>query len=125
VLGSASVILLDEDTDMVWAATKMSRFFKHESCGKCTPCREGTYWMNKRMEAILRKEGRPEDVKLLLDIADQINGKCLCALGDFSTSPVVSSIKLFGSEYDAYTKPAAPAKAAPKAPAKAPAPAGD
>src|SRR5258706_1408167 len=124
VLGSASVILLDEDTDMVWATLKMSKFFKHESCGKCTPCREGTYWLEKRMEAADNKKDAPADIKLLEDVSNQsTGGKCLCALGDFATSPVLSSIRLFRKEYEAYTTPLAPAKPAPKAPAKAAAPA--
>ncbi|MCC7445836.1 MAG: NADH-quinone oxidoreductase subunit NuoF [Anaerolineae bacterium] len=131
VLGSASVIILDEDTDMVWAAMKMSHFFRHESCGKCTPCREGTYWMEKRMEAIYHKHNvGPADIKLLEDVANQIQGKCLCALGDFSTSPILSSIKYWRNEYEAYVTPAKPAAkpaaaAAPKGRAAAPVASGD
>jgi NADH-quinone oxidoreductase subunit F len=126
VLGSASVIILDEDTDMVWATLKMATFFRHESCGKCTPCREGTYWLEKRMEAVYHKNGVAADIKLLEDVALQMQGgKCLCALGDFATSPILSSIKLFRKEYEAYTTPVAPAKPAPKAPAKAAAPAAE
>ncbi len=130
VLGSASVIILDEDTDMVWAAMKMSHFFRHESCGKCTPCREGTYWMEKRMEAIYHKHNvSPADIKLLEDVANQIQGKCLCALGDFSTSPILSSIKYWRNEYEAYVAPAKPAAkpaaAAPKGRVAAPVASGD
>jgi len=117
VLGSASMILLDEDTDMVWAAHRMSQFFRHESCGKCTPCREGTYWLEKKMDGIVNKRATAADVKLLEDVAVQMQGKNLCALGDFATSPVLSSLKLFRDEYMKYvsadpTKPAAKAAAA-------------
>jgi NADH-quinone oxidoreductase subunit F len=116
VLGSASVILLNEDTDMVWATQRMAYFFRHESCGKCTPCREGTYWLNRRMDAIIEKKAKPEDIQLLSDVAANIQGRSLCALGDFAANPVLSSIKLFRDEYMAYVAPpAAPAKAAPKA----------
>ncbi len=129
VLGSASVIILDEDTDMVWAALKMSRFFRHESCGKCTPCREGTYWLQKRMEAIYGKRGSEADVKLIEDVAKQMQGKCLCALGDFATSPILSSLKYWRDEYMQYVAPkpaAAPArKGAAQSRAAAPAASGD
>ena len=126
VLGSASVILLDETTDMVYAAYKMIKFFRHESCGKCTPCREGTYWLEQRLGAIYHHKATPNDVQLIEDVAKQIQGKSLCALGDFATSPVMSALKYWRSEFLAYTepgKPAAPSKAAPKIAAKAAAPA--
>lgn len=103
-LGSASVILLDEDTDMVWAAFKMVKFFRHESCGKCTPCREGTFWLEKKMEAIYSRTAKPEDVKILEDVAKQMQGKSLCALGDFAPSPVLSALKYWRDEFMAYTK---------------------
>jgi NADH-quinone oxidoreductase subunit F len=127
VLGSASVIILDEDTDMVWATLKMAKFFRHESCGKCTPCREGTYWLEKRLEAIYHRKATPDDIRLIEDVAKQIGGRSLCALGDFATSPVLSALKHWKSEFIAYVeaKPAAPAKAAPKAAAKVTAGAGD
>ena len=124
VLGSASVIILDEDTDIVWATLKMAEFFRHESCGKCTPCREGTYWLEKRMDAIHGKKATPADVKLIEDVATQMQGKCLCALGDFATSPILSTLKHFRSEYMVYVEPAKPA-AKPAARAAAPAAAGD
>ncbi len=117
VLGSASMIMLDETVDMVWAAQRMAYFFRHESCGKCTPCREGTYWLEKRMDAIVDHRATAADIKLLEDVATQMQGKSLCALGDFATSPIMSSLKLFRNEYMAYVgtdaaKPAAKAAAA-------------
>ena len=119
-LGSASVILLDETVDMAWAALKMIRFFKHESCGKCTPCREGTYWMLHLLDRINDGKAAAADVELLGNVANQIVGKCLCPLGEFSVSPVLSSLKNFHADYDAHLKdskkPAAKpaAKPAPK-----------
>ncbi|MBI3941829.1 MAG: NADH-quinone oxidoreductase subunit NuoF, partial [Chloroflexi bacterium] len=102
MLGSASFIIMDNTVDMVWAATKMVHFFKHESCGKCTPCREGTYWMLNLLEKIGHGHGEQRDVMLLGNVAQQmLGGKCFCLLGDFSTSPVLSTLKHFRNEYDA------------------------
>ena len=117
VMGSASVIVMDETTDMVWAALKMIHFFRHESCGKCTPCREGTYWMEKVLHRIYHGGGTEADIKLLESIADNMTGKCLCALGEFATSPVLSSIRYFLPEYKA--KVAAGAKTKQAVPATA------
>jgi NADH-quinone oxidoreductase subunit F len=101
LMGSASVIVMDETTDMVWAALKMVHFFRHESCGKCTPCREGTFWMERVLHRIYDGHGTAADIKLLESVANQITGKCLCALGEFATSPVLSSIAHFLPEYQA------------------------
>ncbi len=99
LLGSASLIVMDETVDIVWAARKLIHFFHHESCGKCTPCREGTYWLEKVYDRILSGQSRESDVKLLESIASQMKGETLCALGEFATSPVLSSVKLFPEEY--------------------------
>jgi NADH-quinone oxidoreductase subunit F len=104
MLGSASFIIMDETVDMAWAAGKMVHFFKHESCGKCSPCREGTYWMEQVYHRLLDGGGRAGDVELLLDIADQMEGNCFCLLGEFSVSPVRSSILHFREEYEALVK---------------------
>lgn len=101
VMGSASVIVMDESTDMVWAALKMIHFFRHESCGKCTPCREGTFWLERVLHRIYEGHGTEQDIRLLESIADGMTGKCLCALGEFATSPVLSSIRHFLPEYKA------------------------
>jgi NADH-quinone oxidoreductase subunit F len=101
-LGSASVIVLDETVDIFRAAHKMVRFFKHESCGKCTPCREGTHWMLKIYDRIAAGRGHAADLITLEDVAQQIRGKCLCALGDFSTSPVLSTLSHFRQEYESH-----------------------
>ena len=101
VMGSASVIVMDETVDMVWAAKKMTHFFKHESCGKCTPCREGTFWMEKVLERVYAGHGSQKDLQTLESVAQQIKGKTLCALGEFAVSPVLSTILHFSEEYRA------------------------
>jgi NADH-quinone oxidoreductase subunit F len=100
-LGSASVIILSEDVNMAWLVNKTSHFFKHESCGKCTPCREGTYWMMHIAERLAHGHATPQDVALLENVALQIQGKCLCALGEFATMPVVSAIQQFRADFEA------------------------
>jgi NADH-quinone oxidoreductase subunit F len=101
VMGSASVIVMDETTDMVWAALKMIHFFKHESCGKCTPCREGTYWLEQVLHRVYDGHGTEQDLKTLESVAQQMVGRCLCALGEFAVSPVLSTIRHFPEEYKA------------------------
>ena len=100
MLGSASLIVLDEDTCMVRSAALMEEFFRHESCGKCTPCREGTSWLFDVLSRIEAGRGVPGDVDLLLSLSTEISGKVLCALGDFATSPVVATVKQFRGEYE-------------------------
>ena len=119
-LGSASVIVVDESVDMAWLALKTTRFFKHESCGKCTPCREGTYWMLHILERINLGAATKADVDLLNNVAAQIQNKCLCPLGEFSIAPVLTSLQQFRADFDGHTtdgkKPAAaPARPAVKA----------
>lgn len=98
-LGSASVIVLDETVRLDWLIDKTMTFFKHESCGKCTPCRDGSFWMKHLTERIRDGNGSAEDVKLLDSVARQMQGKCLCALGEFSTQAVVSSIEKFPGDF--------------------------
>lgn len=98
-LGSASVIVVDDSVSLDWLITKTMSFFAHESCGKCTPCREGTYWMKKLTERIRSDEGTEKDVELLKDVAYQIQGKTLCALGEFSTMAVLTSIERFPEDF--------------------------
>jgi NADH-quinone oxidoreductase subunit F len=99
MLGSASLIVLDEDTCVVRAAALMEEFFRHESCGKCTPCREGTSWLFKILSRVEEGRGVPGDLDLLLSLSGEISGKVLCALGDFATSPVVATVKQYRDEY--------------------------
>jgi NADH-quinone oxidoreductase subunit F len=104
-LGSASVIIIDETISIDWLINKTMHFFKHESCGKCTPCREGTYWMSHLTERIHSGEATQEDVNLLYDVASQVKGKCLCALGEFSIEAVLSGIDRFREDFDARVAP--------------------
>jgi len=103
-LGSASIIVIDDSVSIPWLLNKTIHFFRHESCGKCTPCREGTYWMEKLTERIAHRSSTPgysleEEVNLLYDVASQIKGKCLCALGEFSIEAVLSGIERFRSDF--------------------------
>ncbi len=100
MLGSASVIVVDDSVNMAWLINKTMHFFQHESCGKCTPCREGTFWMRHLTERIEHGQARWEDVELLNEVAGNVKGKCLCALGDFSTEAVMSSIQRFRHDFE-------------------------
>ncbi|MBV9281660.1 MAG: NADH-quinone oxidoreductase subunit NuoF [Chloroflexi bacterium] len=103
-LGSASFILIPDDVCILRAQLRISEFFAHESCGKCIPCREGTPWLAKTVRRVERGEGREEDLPLLLDICDNILGRSFCALGDFSTSNIVASLKYFIDEYEEHIR---------------------
>jgi NADH-quinone oxidoreductase subunit F len=104
MLGSAAIIVMDETTDMVWVAENLIHFYRHESCGKCTPCREGADWMHKILVKILRGEGAPKDIDLLLSVASNIGGKTLCPFGDAEIAPVISTIEHFRDEYEHYVR---------------------
>ncbi|MFM7066619.1 MAG: NADH-quinone oxidoreductase subunit NuoF [Gammaproteobacteria bacterium] len=99
-VGSAAVIVMDETTCMVRVLERISRFYKAESCGQCTPCREGTGWMNRLINRILAGQGRREDLDLLLDVAGRIEGHTICALGDAAAWPVQSFLKHFRHEFE-------------------------
>jgi NADH-quinone oxidoreductase subunit F len=102
-LGSASVIVIDDSVSIPWLLNKTVHFFTHESCGKCTPCREGTYWMMHLTERISQGKATMNDVLLLQDVANQIKGKCLCALGEFSIEAVLTGIERFPADFEAVT----------------------
>ncbi|HEY2201777.1 MAG TPA: NADH-quinone oxidoreductase subunit NuoF [Solirubrobacteraceae bacterium] len=104
MLGSASFIVLDEGVCIVRAAALMIEFFRHESCGKCTPCREGTSWLFKVLTRIEAGHGKESDLELLLSVSGEIAGKVLCALGDFATSPVVATVNQYREEYEQHIK---------------------
>ena len=104
MLGSAAIIVMDDTTCMVWAAENLLHFYRHESCGKCTPCREGTDWMLKLLHRIERGEGSMRDIDLLNDVANNINGKTLCPFGDAAVAPVLSTIQHFRAEYEAHVR---------------------
>ncbi|HEY9153082.1 MAG TPA: NADH-quinone oxidoreductase subunit NuoF [Anaerolineales bacterium] len=98
-LGSASVIVIDDTVSIDWIINKTIHFFKHESCGKCTPCREGTYWMMHLIEDIRDGQHSPANVDLLLNVAKQMQNKCLCPLGEFSTMAVATGIERFPQDF--------------------------
>jgi len=100
MLGSAGIIVLDDSVCIVDAVWRLAKFFAHESCGQCTPCREGTNWQESILDRIERGDGRASDPDLLLDMSDNIGGKSLCALGDAAIGPVISSVKKFRKEYE-------------------------
>jgi len=102
-LGSASVIVIDDTVSIDWVLHKTLHFFSHESCGKCTPCREGTFWMRHIIDRIHDGKADWEDVELLNEVALQIKGKCLCALGEFSIEAVTSGIERFEKDFQVKT----------------------
>ncbi|HEV8317015.1 MAG TPA: NADH-quinone oxidoreductase subunit NuoF [Vicinamibacterales bacterium] len=104
LLGSAGIIVLDDTVCMVWLAMNLLNFYRHESCGKCTPCREGTDWLLKLLQRIERGEGQPKDLDLLFGVSSNITGKTLCAFGDAAATPVLTTMKLFRGEYEAHVR---------------------
>jgi NADH-quinone oxidoreductase subunit F len=99
MLGTRALQIFDETTCVVRATLRWTEFYAHESCGKCTPCREGTFWMKQALRRLEAGQGTEADVDTLLDNCDNILGRSFCALGDGATSPVTSSIKYFRDEY--------------------------
>jgi NADH-quinone oxidoreductase subunit F len=99
-IGSAAVIVMDETTCMVRVLERISRFYMSESCGQCTPCREGTGWMNRLLKRILTGNARREELGLLLDVANRIEGHTICALGDAAAWPVQSFLKHYKHEFE-------------------------
>lgn len=102
MLGTKALQIFDETTCIVRAVLRWSEFYKHESCGKCTPCREGTYWLVQILRDLEAGHGKVADLDKLLDLCENILGRAFCALGDGATSPITSSIKYFRSEYIAH-----------------------
>ncbi|WP_018234089.1 NADH-quinone oxidoreductase subunit NuoF [Thioalkalivibrio thiocyanodenitrificans] len=102
MLGSGAVIVMDETTDMVKALQRISRFYFSESCGQCTPCREGTGWLYRMLTRIVEGKGRPEDLERLDDVASKIEGRTICALGDAAAMPVRSFVRHFRHEFEHY-----------------------
>jgi len=101
-LGSGAVVVMDETTCMVSACTRIARFYYAESCGQCTPCREGTGWMYRLLRRIQDGEGRPEDLDLLLSAAGQIEGHTICAFGEAAAWPVQGFLRHFRHEFEYY-----------------------
>jgi NADH-quinone oxidoreductase subunit F len=113
MLGSAAIVVMNEDTDIVDAATNLAKFFAHESCGQCTPCREGVPWLHRVLLRVNAGEGREEDLDLLLRISNQMaNGMTICVFADAAIAPVLSSVGKFRDEFIAKVRAGRPAPAA-------------
>lgn len=106
MLGTAGMLFLDEDTDMVAFLRRVAHFYHHESCGQCTPCREGTGWMENLITRIDDGEGNLRDLDLLLDLCDQMEGRTVCALADAAAWPVRNTIKRFREDFERRCRPA-------------------
>lgn len=104
MLGSGAVIVMDDSTDMVLALRRISRFYFSESCGQCTPCREGTGWLYRMLNRIVDGKGLPEDITRLEEISHKIEGRTICALGDAAAMPVWSFVKHFRHEFEYYVE---------------------
>jgi NADH-quinone oxidoreductase subunit F len=112
MVGSGGFIVMDETVDIFESTKNLIEFYKHESCGWCTPCREGTDWLAKVFKRIARGEGRPEDAQLILDLCDNIEGKSFCPLGDAAAWPIQSAIKKFPEDFRRHLSPLAQQSAA-------------
>jgi NADH-quinone oxidoreductase subunit F len=99
-LGTAGIIVMDKSTDIVRAIARLSHFYMHESCGQCTPCREGTGWMWRMMNRLADGDARVEEIDQLLDVTKQIEGHTICALGDAAAWPVQGLIRHFRPEIE-------------------------
>jgi NADH-quinone oxidoreductase subunit F len=108
MLGSGAIIVMDDRCCMVQLGLRVAQFYMHESCGKCTPCREGTRWMVQILEAIEEGTASQGDLELLLDVCDRILGKCLCPLGDAAAMPVASYIDKFRAEFQDHLESGCP-----------------
>ncbi len=108
-VGTAGLIVMDEDTDLIRVIARITAFYHHESCGQCTPCREGTGWMEKILRRFERYEAREGDIDLLLDVANNIEGNTICALGDAAAWPVQSMIRRFRDEFERRVRQSEPA----------------
>jgi NADH-quinone oxidoreductase subunit F len=102
MIGSGAIVVVDEDVSIVQLALKTAKFYRHESCGKCTPCREGTNWTVKMLERIDGGEATPMDLDIMASVCDQIIGNCLCVLGDSMAMPIGAMIKHFRAEFEAH-----------------------
>ena len=106
MLGSGAIIVIDDSIPIVDVALKTAKFYRHESCGKCTPCREGTNWTVKMLERIDTGEATPMDLDIMASVCEQIIGNCLCVLGDAMAMPIGSMIKHFREEFEAHIEAA-------------------
>jgi NADH-quinone oxidoreductase subunit F len=102
MLGSGGMMVMDEDTDMVKIALRIMRFYKHESCGWCIPCREGTTWLQKMLSRIVDGNGAMRDVDMVGELAKSMLGRTFCPLGDAAAMPTISIVEKFRPEFEAY-----------------------
>jgi NADH-quinone oxidoreductase subunit F len=99
-LGTAAVIVMDQSTDIIKAIWRLSKFYKHESCGQCTPCREGTGWMMRVMDRLVRGEAEVEEIDMLISVTKQVEGHTICALGDAAAWPIQGLVRAFREEIE-------------------------
>jgi NADH-quinone oxidoreductase subunit F len=99
MIGSGGVMVMDDTRNMLWALNNLNQFYAHESCGQCTPCREGSLWMNKMTTRMLGGEGIPQDPATLKNVADNIAGRTVCAFGEACSWPVQSFLAKFPEEF--------------------------
>jgi NADH-quinone oxidoreductase subunit F len=104
MLGSAATIVMDDTTCMVWMAERLTYFYKNESCGKCSPCREGTGWMLRLLHRIEAGSGTSKDLETLAQVCDSIGGKTLCPFGDAAIAPPQSTLAKFREEYEYHVR---------------------
>ena len=104
MLGTTALMIFNETVSVPWAVMKWTQFYEHESCGKCTPCREGTFWLAQVLERMVDRRGTEQDIDTLLDVCDNVFGRSFCALGDGAVSPITSGIKYFREEFLALCK---------------------
>jgi NADH-quinone oxidoreductase subunit F len=102
MLGSGAIIVVDDSNSVVDVALTLAKFYRHESCGKCTPCREGTNWTVKMLERIHAGDATPMDLDIIASVQDQIMGNCLCVLGDAMAMPLSSMVAKFRDEFEQY-----------------------
>jgi NADH-quinone oxidoreductase subunit F len=106
MLGSGAIIVVDDSTPILDVAMKVAKFYRHESCGKCTPCREGTSWTVEMLERIDAGEATPMDIEIMASVQEHIIGNCLCVLGDAMAMPIGSMIAKFREEFERHIEDA-------------------
>jgi NADH-quinone oxidoreductase subunit F len=106
MLGSGAIIVVDDSIPILDVALKVAKFYRHESCGKCTPCREGTNWTVQMLERVQSGEATPMDLDIMASVQEEIIGNCLCVLGDAMAMPIGSLIKKFRPEFEAHIEAA-------------------
>jgi len=109
-VGTAGLMVMDEDTDLIAVLERITKFYHHESCGQCTPCREGTGWLHKLLKKFVAGTARMHEIDLLMEVATNIEGNTVCALGDAAAWPVQSMVRRFREEFERRVVQPAPAE---------------